>query len=104
MQRAIASHPPLVSAISWGRAGYQGRGCCVVRSAGSFVSSAPYCKGSVDGRRFQREWKKSGLVFEMSSTFLCGNNSVCTSHFTIAILKSINVWSKRAILLLHSTD
>lgn len=61
MQRAKASHPPLVCVISWGRARYQGKSCCVVRSADSFVSSAPYCRGSVDGGRFQREWENSGV-------------------------------------------
>lgn len=57
-QRAKASHPPLVSIISRERANYQGKSCAV-RSADSFVSSAPYCKGSVDRRRFQREGEKS---------------------------------------------
>ncbi len=70
MQRAKASHPPLVSVISRGRARYQGKSCCVVRSADSFVSSAPYCRGSVDGTRFQREGKKSGVDVYIPSPFL----------------------------------
>lgn len=61
MQCAKASHPPLVSIISRGRAGYQGKSCCVVSSADSFVSSAPYCRGSVDGGRFLRDGGK-GIV------------------------------------------
>lgn len=90
MQRAKASHPPLVSVISRGRAGYQGKSCCVVRSADSFVSSAPYCRGSVDGR-FQR----GGIRVCGCLHLVWGNKSARASHF--AVLKCINLWSKRAI-------
>lgn len=104
MQLAKASHPPLVSVISQGRA-ISGKELLCCEKCWQLRLFCPLLQRKCWWKRISKRREKSGVDVYISSPFLWGNKSICTSHFVFhnSFIKWINLWSIRAIFLLHGT-